>query len=93
MHATTTDLRRRLRFLIHRGIVEIRNLGYAGGHDAQIADLADILEFLPEFLGEDREPNFAVIREQFEGYAARYPESNYNYLAYLDGDAELHAPY
>lgn len=89
---TATDLRRCIRFLIHWGLVEIRNLGYAGAPHAQIADLADILEFLPEFLEGGREPNLEVIREQFEGYARRHPESNYNYLAYLDGKPP-HAPY
>ena len=53
---TMTDLRRCIRFLIHWGLVEIRNLGYASAPHAQIADLADILEFLPEFLEGGREP-------------------------------------
>lgn len=84
MTPAATDLRRCLRFLLHWGLVEIRNLAY-GGSPAQIADLADILEFLPEFLGDDREPDFDLIREQFAGYAGRYPDSTYDYLAYLDG--------
>ncbi|MBX9628858.1 MAG: hypothetical protein K2X82_34010 [Gemmataceae bacterium] len=85
MSPTTADLRRCLRFLLHWGLVEIRNLGYAGGSHAQIADLADILEFLPEYLDGEREPDFDLIREQFAGYARRYPDSTYEYLAYLDG--------
>lgn len=84
MPETTTDLRRVLRFLIHWGLVEIRELGYCGGSHAQIADLADVLEFLPEFLAGDREPDLEVIREQFQGYAARHPDSQYDYLGYLD---------
>ena len=89
---TATDLRRRIRFLIHWGLVEIRELGYAGASHAQIADLADILEFLPEFLEGGPEPDVEVIREQFQGYARRYPESSYDYLSFLDGKP-LHAPY
>ena len=89
---TVTDLRRCIRFLIHWGLVEIRNLASASAPHAQIADLADILEFLPEFLEGGREPDIEVIREQFERYARRYPESNYDYLSYLDGKP-LHAPY
>lgn len=85
MTPTATDPRCRLRFLLHWGLVEIRNLGYAGGSHRQIADLADILEFLPECLGDGREPDLGVIREQFAGYAARYPDSTYDYLGYLDG--------
>ncbi len=92
MPGTTTDLRRVLRFLLHLGLVELRELGYGGGAHAQIADLADALEFLPEFLSENRDPDLEVIREQFQGYAARYPESRYDYLGYLDGKS-LPAPY
>jgi hypothetical protein len=85
MTTTETDLQHRIRFLVHWGLVEIRNLAYSGGHDDQIAHLADVLEFLPRFLGEDKQPNFEVVREQFENYVKRFPDTGYDYLGYLDG--------
>lgn len=89
MTATANEIRRRLRFVIHWGLVEIRNLAYDGAPHEQIAFLADILEFLPAFLAEDREPDLEVIREQFEGYHKRYPNSTYDYLGYL-ADRPIH---
>jgi hypothetical protein len=44
---TDTDLQSRIRFHVHWGFVEIRNLAYSGGHDEQVAHLAAVLEFLP----------------------------------------------
>ena len=87
MTTTETDLQHRIRFLLHWGLVEIRNLAYGGGHDEQIAYLADVLELLPGFLNDEKQPKFDVIREQFANYAKRFPESRYEYLAYLDGKA------
>lgn len=83
---TATSLKACVRFLIHFGLVEIRMLGQERGSHEQIAHLADVLEFLPRKLADDREPDFDVIREQFEQYARRYPDSmGQRYLNYLDG--------
>ena len=85
MTTTETDLQHRIRFLVHWGLVEIRNLAYDGGHEEQIALLADVLEFLPGYLGDEKQPNFEVVREQFENYSKKFPASSYDYLGYLDG--------
>lgn len=83
---TTTNLKACVRFLLHLGLVEIRMLGHDRGSHEQIADLADVLEFLPRKLADDREPDFEMVRDQFERYAKRYPDSlGQRYLDYLDG--------
>jgi hypothetical protein len=89
MPSVVNDLKHRLRYVIHLGLVEIRNLAYCGGQDAHIAKLADVLEFLPRYLEDDREPDMLVIREQFEQYRAENPLSRYDYLGYLDGTREI----
>jgi len=56
MDATATDFQRRILYILHVGLTEIRNL--ALGEHEQIADLADALEILPGLLdrseGEDK---------------------------------------
>jgi len=86
-----TDVRDRLRYVIHLGLVDIRNLAFAGGHDQQIADLADILEILPAAMGNDSEPDLTVIHEEFERYELEYPEHRYKFLDILDGKQDVHS--
>ena len=84
---SSTDLRTKLPYLIHLGCVEIRHLAFNRGSYDQIAKLADVLEFLPQYIESDREPEIDVIREQFEQYATEFPISTYSerYLEFLDG--------
>lgn len=89
MPTVTPDLRHKLRYLIHLGLTEIRSLAYEGGHDARIAKLADVLEFLPRYLEDDREPDLLTVREQFEQYQVEHPAATFNYLAFLDGKVEI----
>ena len=89
MRTATPDLRPKLRYLIHLGLTEIRGLAHEGGHDARIAKLADVLEFLPRYLEDDREPDLLTVREQFEQYQTEYPATTFDYLAFLDGKAEM----
>ena len=85
MPTVSVELKPAIRYLIHLGLVEIRNLAFHGGHDTRIAKLADVLEFLPRLLAEDQEPDFAMVREQFEQYQTENSTPLYDYLAYLDG--------
>lgn len=85
MTATETDLRRSMRYVLHLGLVELRELGQTRSSHDRIAHLADLLEFLPQFLGDETIPDPEVLREQFEKYRGRYPDSPYRYSEYLDG--------
>lgn len=83
------DIRSAIREILHRGLVEIRYLAFAGGHDDQIAKLADVLEFLPAYLTPGRtlnEVDRGIILEQFEQYRDSFPESTFDYLSMLETD-------
>jgi hypothetical protein len=75
MPATLSVTRRaRITYLLHRGCVEIRCLAQARGDYQEIADLADILEWLPRFLdGEPGDETWDIICEQVENYFKKYP--------------------
>jgi hypothetical protein len=87
MHVLTTDLRSRLRYVLHMGLVDIRNVAPCAGYGEQIAHLADVLEFLPKFLDDetDLEPHFEMIVEQFVAYKRRFPDSRHDYVGILEG--------
>ena len=89
MVAQEIALRHKLPYLVHAGLVEIRNLAYESAHGPQIAKLADVLEFLPRYLEDDRDPDEAteLIREQFQQYATEFPGTWFGEraLAIIDG--------
>lgn len=77
-----------LPYLLHLAFVEIRNLAGDAANSAQIAKLADVMEFLPRAFESGCRPiEDFVIREQFEEYRRDFPNSWYaqRYLAILDG--------
>lgn len=81
-------LRRKLAHLLHEGCVEIRSLAYERGHDDQIADLADVLEYVPRFLDIELTPEeWGGLRSVVEGYALRYPGLSCRLLDCLDSDS------
>lgn len=73
---------RRLLFILHRGLVEVRKLA-AAGESRQLFDLADALETLPGFLDDWREEHLESIRFNLRTYQDRYPGA-FDYLAHLD---------
>jgi hypothetical protein len=82
MEQIPPDLRKRLLFILHRGLTEIRNL--AGDGQQQIADLADALEILPGIIGHWQDDRLDMIRFVLQTYEDRYPGRAYDYLAYLE---------
>jgi hypothetical protein len=78
------DLRKRLLYILHRGLVEIRLLGQ-GGRSEQISDLADILEPLPSWLTDNPAdtPSAVEIKAEFERYERKYAGS-FKYSDFLD---------
>jgi hypothetical protein len=91
MTLVESELRAKLPYLIHVGLVELRLLGYERAPHEQIAKLADVLEFLPRYLEPDGKPDMEVVREQFEQYAAEFPRSQFakRYLGILDGTCSV----
>jgi hypothetical protein len=71
MNATQQDLKRRLLYILHLGLTEIRNLALAAKHE-QIADLADAMEILPGFVNECGEDDVEMIRFVLKTYQDKY---------------------
>ena len=75
---------RSLLFILQRAFVDCRNLAYAKNH-TQIAELADAMEFLPQFLDHWVEGDLETILSVLRGYEARFPCRGYS--RYLTGVA------
>ncbi len=76
------DLAKRLLFILHRGLTEVRNL--AGEGQEQIAELADALEILPGIIDHWEDNHLERIRFVLRTYEDKYPRRAYDYLAYLE---------
>jgi hypothetical protein len=83
MNQIPDDLAKRLLYILHRGLIEIRNLALAQGQE-QIADLADALEILPGFFERWQDSHLEMIRFVLRTYQGKYPGGAYDYLANLD---------
>jgi len=80
------ELQRRLLFILHRGLVEIRILCQGPNNSAQVFDLADAIELIPGYLNAWHPDHFELIRFALNGYQKKYAESSFDYLRYLEID-------
>jgi hypothetical protein len=78
------DVRVRLLFVLHRGLVEARLLAQARKHE-QLFDLADALEPIPGYMSRWEESHLSAIRFNLKTYRDKHPSSSFDYLQYLDG--------
>jgi hypothetical protein len=85
MKELTQDLSRRLLYILHRGMVEARNLSYAG-HSEQVADLADAMEYLPILMlkWNQHSDSWEMVRHVLKTYEDKYPTGRYEYTPYLE---------
>jgi len=79
------ELKRRLLFIMHRGLVEARLLAQAQKHQ-QVFDLADALEPLPGYIEDSETNHLEAIRFNLKTYREKYPSPSFDYLRYLDID-------
>ena len=82
MNATQEELSKRLLYILHLGLVEIRNLALGAGQE-QIAELADALELLPRFVNRFDEDNIEMTRFVLKTYQDKY-HSAFDYPARFD---------
>jgi hypothetical protein len=82
MNQIPPDLAKRLLFILHRGLTEVRNL--AGQGQEQIVDLADALEILPGIIDHWQDDHLDLIRFVLRTYEDKYPTRAYDHLAYLE---------
>lgn len=78
----SNDLQRRLLFILHRGMVELRLLAQGKRHQ-QAFDLADALEPLPGWMAAWRDEHLESLRENLATYSRKYPDA-FTYEDYLD---------
>ena len=79
MNASQQELRKRLLYILHLGLAEIRNLAHGSGNE-QIADLADAMEILPGFVDRLSEDDLEMIRFVLKNYQDKY-HSSFDYPA------------
>jgi hypothetical protein len=80
------ELDRRLLFILHRGLVEARNLALSQPH-IQISELADALELIPSYLDRRQDEDLDAIHFSLRKFRERFPESPHDYLQYLESEA------
>jgi hypothetical protein len=83
MKTLPPDLARRLLFILHRGLVEARNLALAQGNE-QIAELADALEIVPSLMDHWEDDHLELVRNVLATYQQKYPGGGYDYLGHLE---------
>ena len=79
------ELRRRLLFILHRGLVEARLLAQAQKHE-QLFDLADAIEPFPGYMDNWESPHIEAIRFNLKKYREKYPSPSFDYIRYLEID-------
>jgi hypothetical protein len=79
------EIRRKLLFILHRGLVEARLLAQAKKHD-QLFDLADAFEPIPAYMDNWQDSHLEAIRFNLGNYRNKYPNPSFDYLRYLDID-------
>ena len=77
------ELKRRLLYILHRGLVEARLLAQAG-QTQQLHDLADCLESIPAYMSRWREEDVEIIKASLETYRNKYPGNRFNHWEFLD---------
>jgi len=76
---------KKLHVLLHRSLVEARNLAMAQ-QCQQVYDLADTFEQLPMLLADWEDDQLKRVRTLLTYYQAKYHGRAYDYLAILDMD-------
>jgi hypothetical protein len=83
MNQIPPDFAKRLLFILHRGLTDIRNMAL-GAEQEQIADLADALEILPGMIDHWQDDRPDLVRFVLQNYEQKYPVRSYDYFAYLE---------
>jgi hypothetical protein len=77
-------LHRKLLYILHRGLVELRNLALARESAQRLVDLSDTLEVLPSLMDQWEDGHLDLIRRLLADYQAKYSGSTFDYLSILD---------
>ncbi|HYW85894.1 MAG TPA: hypothetical protein VFB30_21770, partial [Spirochaetia bacterium] len=80
MIAEQVTLQKRLHYILHRSLVDARNLALAKNHQ-QIYDLADTFEVLPSLMEQWEDGHFDLVRSILQRYQSKYPGQVFDYVS------------
>jgi hypothetical protein len=83
MTESAVDTSKRLLFVLHRGLIEIRSLALREGNE-QVAELADALEILPKFIEARSDDELELVRFALKNYQDKHPGGAFDYVAHVD---------
>jgi hypothetical protein len=83
-----SEIKLRLLFVLHRGLVEVRLLSAAGKAD-QVFDLADALELIPGMIKNWKDGDLDRVRDLSRVYQSKYPTGGFDFIARLDDASPL----
>jgi hypothetical protein len=83
MHPLPENLSKRLLYILHLGLTELRNCALAARQE-QGADLADVLEILPRYVEHCNEEEMDLLRFVLKTYQDKYPDRPFDFLDYLE---------
>jgi hypothetical protein len=93
MIAEQVTLQKKLHYILHRSLVDARNLALAKDHQ-QIHDLADTFEILPSLMEQWEDGHLDLVRSILQRYQSKYQGRAFDYLAVLDmSDREFEEVY
>jgi hypothetical protein len=93
MIAEQAVFQKKLHYLLHRSLVDARNLALAKDHQ-RIFDLADTFEILPSLLEQWEDGHLDRVRSILQRYQAKYQGQGFDYLSILDmSDEEFEGTY
>ena len=78
-------LRKKLLYILHRGLIEFRLLAMSPEKAGQIHDLADALENIPNLMIAWNDSFLTGIERELKSYESRYPQG-FHYSSILDWD-------
>jgi hypothetical protein len=85
MIAEQATLRKKLHYILHRSLVDARNLALAKEHQ-KIFDLADAFEILPSLMETWQDQHLELVRTILHNYQSKYRGQVFDYLSILDMD-------
>jgi hypothetical protein len=93
MIAEQATLEKKLHYLLHRSLVDARNLALAKDHQ-KIFDLADAFEIMPSLMAQWEEGHLDLVRSILRRYQDKYRGEVFDYLSILDmSDSEFEEVY
>lgn len=83
MIAEQVTLQKKLHYILHRALVDVRNLALAKDHQ-KVFDLADTFEILPSLMEQWEDGHLDLVRSILRRYQSKHQGQVFDYLSILD---------